>query len=561
MKRVYLCLGAALLALPACSNHPEGVNMNQVTALSTEKYAVSGVLADASGAPISGTVTLSATDPNGNHVNVYSDRTGGTVLTNATVGANGLVSFYVSSNATLPVTVTAIGNATGRVSSSAQVTITSVGSYSFVVKLVDPNNASATPGLAAATSAPVAASATTGLAAPITANVAPTDTATRSAAQVTIPASTILRDASGNALSGTVTATVTTFAPPTAALSSSNIANSTPMENFPGGLTNVSVAANQNTGATAGSFATAGFVAVNVTDSTGKVARSANTPFTIRMDIPAGTINPETGAAVAAGDQVPIWTYNETTATWKAEVDSQGNQVLGTVLQDQSGKLFVNYTTNHFSYWNLDWMYSNTCTGVLNLTNDAQKLALTVKAAFHNGAGFLYRGSKPSGDGSVTAFRIPAGQKLDLYLIDSANNVVASTTANSPNGIDWCAQPNHAISLDYVAPAALKPIPTTITVLEYCTQDPSVTRAVPSGQVMAMNTASYANVSGATGTDGTYTFNLLPGNYSFFAYDRTNKTWGAKTMAVSGSSAAVTIQSPINCQTTTGTGSTGSTIN
>jgi hypothetical protein len=500
------------------------------------------VLTDTTGAPLAGNVTLVATDAAGAPVKLYADKSGGNQLTTLTVGSDGLISFYVNDTATLPVTVKAIANAAGHVSSSAVVTVNQSGSFSFNLNLASTSSTSQA-GVTSSTASQTT-STTTGLSATLTAAVTSADPA-KSAAQLTIPPSTILKDSSGAPLSGTVTATVTTFAPPTTAVTDTTVTAPLTLESFPGGLNNALIVSAGNTPASSGSFATAGFVAVQVADASGKQAASSTTPFTVRLDIPAGTINPETGVAVAVGETIPIWTYNEASATWKAEIDGAGNQVNGRVQSDAAG-LYVQYTTNHFSYWNLDWFYGSVCNATINLTNDAKKYPMSLKATFTSGAGYLYSGYKPAGDGTVSAYRVPRNKKIDLYLIDSSNKVVASK-----KNFDWCAQPGSTVTLDYVLPATVKPVPVTITVNEYCTQDPSVSRVVPSTTTYARLNTSSTLMPGVTGTAGAYTYNLLPGTYVFYAYNRTTSRFSSKVSTISGAQ-TITFSTPYTCKQLTG---------
>jgi hypothetical protein len=538
-------IAVAGMGLSGCSGSGGGATfIYQPPASQTaEKYVVTGSLADPTGAPLAGTVTLTATDTDGAAVRLYSDKTGGTQLTTATVGPEGVVSFFVDGAAHLPVTVKGIGNAAGRVSSSALITVDHIGEYGFTIKLV--STSSTTTAGVVSSSTPQTTTGTGQLSAALITNVTTSD-ASKSDGKVTIPAGSILKDSSGTPLSGTVTATVTTFAPPVTRFTDGTIALPSSLGNFPGGLNNVVIAPAGNTAGVTGSFATAGFVAVEAKDSNGNKAATSSTPFTIRLDIPAGTINPETGLPVAVGDRIPIWTYNETSATWKAEIDSSGNQVIGTVQSDAAG-LFVQYTTNHFSYWNLDWHYGAVCDAKLNLTNDAKNLPLQLKATFTSGAGFLYEAGKPSGDGTVTVLNVPKAKNLDIYLLDSSNTVIATK-----KNFDWCAQPAQTVTLDYVAPAAKKPVAVTVSVSEYCAEDLTLTRSVPSAPVYARNLVSNFQSPGVTGAAGTFVYNLEPGiTYNFMAYNRSTSTYVNRSLTINGAQ-TVSFQNPVKCKVISG---------
>ena len=532
----------------------------QITQLPVEKYAASGVLTNPSGAPLPGTVTLTATDVNGTAVSLYSDKTGGTQITTVIVDASGLISFYVADTAALPVSVKAVATSPGLVSSSIMFTVTKSGTSYFSIQLVNP---------ALNTTAGVFSGTTIGAASGAVVGELDTDVATdsnpdpvldpeKTAGHVLLPAKSVLTDGAGSPLSGQVTTTVTTFAPPVGygldpVKDDAILSGALAMENFPGSLGNAQVAAaSAKTLAGQGYFVTAGFVAVNAVDASGKQAKHSSTPFNIRLDIPAGTISQTTNLPLVAGDVIPVWTYSDTDPTWKAEVDTIGDQVLGLVKQDAKG-LYVDHTTNHFSFWNLGWFFGTRCSATLNLTGDAILLPLTLKATLSTGAGLLINGFKPSGDATVTASNVPSGKNIDLVLIDSSKKIIASKKA-----FNWCAGP---ITLGYTAPAAQKPVPVTVTVSEYCAQNPAITRNVPSA-ITIVSTPPIALISsGTTDINGAFIHYLTPGTFDFSVFDRTAIAFKFQrnVPVVAGTPKIVAFKFPVQCKPISGatTGTTG----
>ena len=533
-----LVLVLAAFTITACSGGGSN-SAQQIAALPAEKYVVSGSITDPAGTPVSGTVTLTATDAAGAAVKLYSDKTGGTELTSVAVDAQGALSFFVAGSAAVPVTVKAVAVSPGLLSSSVTLTIDKAGSSSFTIKLVDTKNNSVAGVFSGATTGAL----NTGLT--ITATPNPLDPAsvTKTAGQVILAPNTALTDSTGAALSGPVTATVSTFAPPIGygvdpVADEALLSGALGVENFPGSLDHAMVAAGN------GYFVTAGFVAVDIIDASGKKAKHSDTPFTIHLDIPPGTINPLTDAPLAVGDFIPVWTYSDTDSNWVEERGTNGVQVLEPVKQGAKG-LFVEHTTNHFSFWNLGWFFVNHCTATLNLTGDAVLLPLTLKATFSNGAGFLLNGFKPSGDATVTAINVPSGKNLDLVLLDSNNNVVASKKK-----FNWCAGP---ITLGYTAPPALKPVPVTVKVIEYCVQNPAVTRPVPS--VSTFVTKSLLPIStGTTDLNGSFVHNLIAGTYSIYAFNRTTFVFNAQTNVnvVAATPQTITFKRPVTCRPISG---------
>ena len=181
-------------------------------------------------------------------------------------------------------------------------------------------------------------------------------------AKITIPANTVARDANGVAASGALTLTVTKY--------SNNETQS--LQAFPGGFTpTVSDPNSSYLGAgvteASGNFITGGFAQFNVTDSTGKAIKKFDTPVTLTIDLPKTSKNPETGALLKSGDTYPIWSFDETTGKWAFEQN-------GTIREKNpvdANNFEVVFSSNHLSYWNLDWLYwqaGTNCDGRLNIT-------------------------------------------------------------------------------------------------------------------------------------------------------------------------------------------------
>jgi formylglycine-generating enzyme required for sulfatase activity len=106
-----------------------------------------------------------------------------------------------------------------------------------------------------------------------------------------------------------------------------------------------------------GILVTAGFTQIKLTDSTGgEITSFANgAEVGVVMRVPEGVFNPDTGAPVVEGDNVPIFTYDEAAGEWKVEYNSNGTIKRGTVMRDSDG-MYVPFTTDHLSWFNLDWV-------------------------------------------------------------------------------------------------------------------------------------------------------------------------------------------------------------
>jgi hypothetical protein len=152
------------------------------------------------------------------------------------------------------------------------------------------------------------------------------------------------------------------------------------------------------------------------------------------MDIAAGTINPMTGVAVATGDVITVFTYNSASGTWVPDTSISATGEV-TVQQDATG-LYVKFTADHFSYWNLGYR-GITCTGTINLTssNGTDHLAgLTFKATATSPAvGTLYSGIKPPGDPTVIMRNVPNNYQLTVNAYYGTSTTPVGTTSVAPN--------------------------------------------------------------------------------------------------------------------------------
>ncbi len=157
---------------------------------------------------------------------------------------------------------------------------------------------------------------------------------------ITIPKGTILMDKNGNKLTGSIKTRVTHFSPK----------EEKALNSFPGGF-----AVNED--GNNGSFLTAGFVAIDMTVGGTKVTQFSS-GVAVDINVPKDLKNPS-GGTVSAGDEIPLWSYNEETGEWKREGVAKVPSTLGKSA-NSNGSYRVSTTIKHLSYWNLDW-FQNAC--------------------------------------------------------------------------------------------------------------------------------------------------------------------------------------------------------
>jgi hypothetical protein len=177
-------------------------------------------------------------------------------------------------------------------------------------------------------------------------------------AKVVLQAGTKLLDKNGNAVSGTVTATMVSF----------DASNPESLRSFPGGMNyGGSKDATTGTNVGGGTFTTFGFMALSMSAG-GTDIKSFSQPLKVSMELNSGISRSDSAASpLKAGQKIPVWSLNETNGDWQVED-------LATVTADASGKLKATFDQTHLSWWNLDdptcwyltWWLGNGRPGLFN---------------------------------------------------------------------------------------------------------------------------------------------------------------------------------------------------
>jgi len=193
-------------------------------------------------------------------------------------------------------------------------------------------------------------------------------------ATITINKGTTLFDIDGVALEGDLKVDLVYFDP----------TNEEALGVFPGGM-NVTVK-NESGVEEDISFISAGFVALDVKDASGRKASNiGKDQIMIDVAIPQGYINPETAVPVKAGDKIPLWSYENYDGEWKYEGEI--------TVKGEPGMLSASFSLPHLSYWNLDWKAENCDNKYLFFDGNTAITARSkykVRARLVTGSGYLY---------------------------------------------------------------------------------------------------------------------------------------------------------------------------
>jgi hypothetical protein len=232
-----------------------------------------------------------------------------------------------------PVTFTLVATLNGYLTTSKIVSVTDEGNYEYRIDMVNLSNPPQGVSVKFQNNATTVNSGVVGQTVTVT-----TDDGN---ASVTLKEGTVLKDKDGNPLSGNVNVMITFF---------DNHTDES-LQAFPGGLTPM---VNQNGNTERGVFYSAGFVALEITDNSGKKAAivEQNT-IPLNMNVSDNTYNPETQMNAAAGDEVPVYSYDPETGEWNYEQSA--------TIGAGSRGLSVSTELTHLSFWNFDWFTPFTC--------------------------------------------------------------------------------------------------------------------------------------------------------------------------------------------------------
>jgi len=238
---------------------------------------------------------------------------------------------------------------------------------------------------------------------------------------IDIPAGTSFKDAAGNVITGsTLTSTVVSF----------NSTDPASLNAFPGGT--ASDAIKDQSGATvSGRFRTAGFADITMAVGATEV-KTFTKPVTLHMSVNPNQINPAAGANFAAGQTIPVWSYQIATGQWSYEQ-------VATITDDGSGGLEAAFQTSHLTYYNLAVMENicNSSSVVFNTgLSSPESFLIDIFAANDPNipvvAGFLVQ----VGNGETVTFdNVPTGNLTVKVYRNTAANSQSNFTIRDGNPV------------------------------------------------------------------------------------------------------------------------------
>ncbi|MGB1311200.1 MAG: hypothetical protein ACPG47_08310 [Leucothrix sp.] len=326
------------------------------------------------------------------------------------------------------------------------------------------------------------------------------------------------------------------------------------LDAFPGGLTatigNPAALVNSGNASTDGVtpsngdviFQSAGFTAIEVKDDQGNVAKNFNKPVEVSTKVDSAFVNPMTGAAIVAGDTIPIWSYEASTGQWNYEKT-------GTVVADANGGLKVDYTVSHLSYYNLDYYGGGRCNSTVTFqdTNGSTVGSLYGRLTSPGWSRrFSHRDNNALNFRNAPVDRMVRFTNLRSRFTNQPINVI------SPTGpINLCNPSTHTVIVDV---PVIQYSELTVGASLYCSNNSAVPEVPIAGAYTWVFTSNWRFVGfGRTNGSGQKVFNLPAGSYQVFIYDRINRRYTRQNAVVTASAnGTANLRVPQVCPITTG---------
>jgi len=379
LKKVFYVLficGISGLLAASCDIHKASdalSNVNLVIGLQPITTTVSGAFTDAKTGDLINNVTLSFMGNGaGDVIDMFSDP-----ISQQTF-KGGFASFGIDNNvapsSSNPLSFTIVAKASGYQTTYKKVILKDTTHFSFNMSMVNTKNPPS------GTSSGSNTTATTTSSGAVTQSYSvqtQTNANASSTASMSVPDSTVMTDANGDPLSGSLTTNMTYFADSASAISQ-----------MPGGFSEGQI--------------TAGFTEITITDANNKKAAHFSKPVTVTFEVSSNMINPVTGTKYQSGDSMLVRSYDENSGQWKDE----GMAVL--TGPNSNGNFDATYKISHLSY------YSIGVNGIKTTTNGA-----TIKINRNGHTGQLHcfaygyagdaSGTTPKSAYYVDEVNIPAG--------------------------------------------------------------------------------------------------------------------------------------------------------
>lgn len=401
-----LLFTSSILSYYACKNPKDGfelgVKSNAVTASST--FRIVDAFNGNSAASFEGSsVQISGRDAN----LVYSDGGYKAVIISGGVIRLALLNGAVATEAS-PIQFNIVVNINGYFPVVYPVSLISTNPITETITLASksmlPSGAkSATMNLTSSSSGAVGTATTATI---------PSDTSTKEAASLTIDSGTVMLDASGNPVTGSVTANIYHFTGSKGSAYSS----------FPGNQLNNLIKDSSGTALPQTAIAPVGWLNINMSNVSSSV-KTFSKPVKATVEIPDNFYNPVTGASYKAGDQISVISKDELGTNWTKEGTA-------TITLNSNNKLQAIMNITHLSDWTLAQIIDQ-C--VIKIPYTYDKSYGTLVSAQYTGTAYYYSYSTanvPYDPLTIKSFTIDITQDLGYFPLQTSSILYVSYLGN-----------------------------------------------------------------------------------------------------------------------------------
>ncbi len=354
----------------------------------------------------------------------------------------------------------------------------------------------------------------------------------KAGSDVTIPAGVQLRDASGNAVTGTSVSLTVGSADPTSSKISAVL---------PAGL---------SAGSTTSIKKPVGVSNIVMQDNNGTKIKQFSQEIDVSVSLPVATLAPSGDRTIQTGDQFDVSSNNEDTGKWQSET----NKATVGVLNAEGTAYKASFKTDHLTFFTLSRSVPICTQGItVNVTGDtvpSSGLYVSMTSADASVSSYLRGGStsKTVVSASTSArYGISSTATARVVIRDAAGNVwgnASSTNAEVP----VCSGP--------VSITLANPIQTTVnenvTVRAVCSNDTTVTEVIPGAIVKYRSSTTKPFRTAANNGDGTFALSALNGDVASYAVSVDPRISAPFTTSITPDGTDETIDVSVACDTVTG---------
>ncbi|MEZ7206974.1 hypothetical protein [Pseudoalteromonas sp. DY56-GL79] len=354
----------------------------------------------------------------------------------------------------------------------------------------------------------------------------------KAGSDVTVPAGVQLRDANGNAVTGSSVSLTVGSADPTSSKISAVL---------PAGL---------SAGSTTSIKKPVGVSNIVMQDNNGTKIKQFSQEIDVSVSLPVATLAPSGDRTIQTGDQFDVSSNNEDTGQWQSET----NKATVGALNAEGTAYKASFKTDHLTFFTLSRSVPICTQGItVNVTGDtvpSSGLYVSMTSADASVSSYLRGGttSKTVVSASTSArYGISSSATARVVIRDAAGNVWGNASSTNAE-VQVCNGP--------VSITLANPIQTTVnenvTVRAVCSNDTTVTEVIPGAIVKYRSSTTKPFRTAANNGDGTFALSALNGDVASYAVSVDPRISAPFTTSITPDGTDETIDVSVACDTVTG---------